>query len=376
MVERIIIAHDYVEGSASTNRIIGFAKGYRNCGREVILMLLSSDKSIDLSLEGIDVRVFTEPPIQSRIVRKLVAIRKYIRAIKQLYIPKATVIHIYRTPWWGFFFNRKKYDFFFERGEIPFFSERKSLSYLIQEVLGLWVTKRSAGILAQTYSLKDYYQNYGVKNIEVINMFVDTSRFLGLQLDKADKYIAYCGTICNQKDGIDVLIRAFGIVHREFPEYSLYLIGGFERLYGDEQSIRALVTELGLDDVVRFTGRLSPSEIPSLLLNASILTMARPENKQTRYGFPTKLGEYLCTGNPVVLTPVGEVGLYLKDGVNCVFAKPGDIDDYASKLRWVITHKEESERIGLAGRSLIDTDFSINTQTSKAVAFFERVQGS
>lgn len=71
--------------------------------------------------------------------------------------------------------------------------------------MGLKVSPRATGLLAQTYSLKDYYSDYGVKNIEVINMFVDMSRFENLKIDKSVKYIGYCGTISRQKDGVDEL---------------------------------------------------------------------------------------------------------------------------------------------------------------------------
>lgn len=373
MLNRIIIAHDYVEGSASSNRILCFAKGYRDHGLEVFLVLFSPRNPVDLKLEGVDVQVVNEPGIRLRLTRRLMAVAKYVRTIKKLYIPGRSAIHIYRTPWWGFFFNRKKYNFFFERGEIPFFSSRRTVSYLIQECLGLWVTRRATGMLAQTHSLKDFYSNYGVRNIEVINMFVDESRFCDVAQENHGNYIAYCGTICKHKDGVDDLIRAFAIVHRQFPDYKLYLIGAFEKLYGDEKFIRNLVTELGLDGHVVFTGRVAPESIPALLSGASILALARPINNQTRYGFPTKLGEYLITGHPVVLTPVGEIGRYLRDGVNCIFAPPGDYVAFAEKLIWAISNPSEANAIGAAGKEVVQLSFSIPAQTGTAIDFIRRV---
>jgi glycosyltransferase involved in cell wall biosynthesis len=56
-----------------------------------------------------------------------------------------------------------------------------------------------------------------------------------------------------------------------------------------------------------------------------------------------------------------------------VFAQPDNYEDFANKLLWVIGHYEEAKRIGDAGRTLIDTDFSIQTQTKKAIDFMERV---
>ena len=52
---------------------------------------------------------------------------------------------------------------------------------------------------------------------------------------------------------------------------------------------------------MEFTGRTSPEVMPQILTDASILALARPNNVQSQNGFPTKLGEYLATGNPVAI---------------------------------------------------------------------------
>ena len=372
MIERIIIAHDYIQGSASSNRIICFAKGYRDNGKEVHLLLYAPGEH-NLDIEEVDVQFFGESNIPFKPLRRLIGILSYVKAIKRLYQPKNSVIHIYRTPWWGIMFNRSKYNFFYERGEVPFYSASKSLVYRIQEFIGRSEAKSATGMLVQTHSLKEYYSKYGVEDSEVINMFVDTSRFKNLKIEKSTKYIAYCGTICKHKDGVDDLIKAFDVVHQKHPEYKLYLIGAFEALYGDEEYLRNMVKEMGLNDAVVFTGRVKPTEIPGLLANASIMALARPVNPQTQYGFPTKLGEYLCTGNPIVLTEVGEIGMYMKDLVNCVFAQPDNYQDFAEKLLWTIENYDEAKELGESGRSLLDNDFSIMAQTKKAIDFMESV---
>lgn len=374
MIRKILIVHDYIEGSAGSNRVLCFAKGYRDNGKEVHLMLFGSQGCQVPKIEGVNVEMFYEPHIPLRITRRLIAIFCYVKAIKKKYQQSSTIIHIYRTPWWGFFFfNKKKYNFFYERGEVPFFASNRSLSYLFQEYIGRGEAKTATGMFAQTHSLKEYYRNYGVNNSEVINMFVDTSRFENLTIDKSTKYIAYCGTICKHKDGVDDLIKAFDVVHQTHPEYMLYLIGAFEALYGDEEYLRNMVKERDLNAAVVFTGRVKPTDIPGLLANASILALARPVNPQTQYGFPTKLGEYLCTGNPIVLTDVGEIGLYLKDHLNCLFAQPDNYKDFAEKLLWTVENYDEAKKLGDAGRSLVDSDFSILAQTKKAIDFMERV---
>ena len=156
MIQRIIIAHDYIEGSASSNRIMCFAKGYRDNGKDVHLMLFTSLKSQAPKIEGVRIEVFCEPDIPLKVTRRLIGISRYVKAIKNKYQPGNSVIHIYRTPWWGCFFNKKKYNFFYERGEVPFYSTSQSIVYKLQEFIGRKEAKKATGLLAQTHSLKKY----------------------------------------------------------------------------------------------------------------------------------------------------------------------------------------------------------------------------
>lgn len=373
MVNRIIIGHVFLEGAAITNRTIGFAKGYRMYGKEVHLLLYTTQAKPDLTIEGVNIVCVPELGIPVKFLRRILSGIRFVREIKKRYIHGSSAIHIRSTPWWGILFNRRKYDFFFERGEIPFFVDNGSLIFKLTEHIGNIESKRATGMLVQTEAIREYYLKHGVKNAEVINMFVDQDRFSVPMKAEGTRYIAYCGIICKNKDGVDDLIKAFAIVHKENPDYKLYLIGGFEPFYGDEEYLRGLIDSSGLTESIVITGKLKPEQIPELLCGASILALSRPRNRQTMGGFPTKLGEYLCTGKPVVLTPVGEIGNYLQDKVNCIFAEPGNYEDFAEKLLWVVNNYDEAMKIGAAGKALVDTVFSIPIESRKALSFIERV---
>ena len=112
-----------------------------------------------------------------------------------------------------------------------------------------------------------------------------------------------------------------------------------------------------------FTGQILPSAMPQMLVDAKILALARPNNLQAQNGFPTKLGEYLSTANPVVVTSVGEIPLFIKDGVNGFLAEPDSPKSFADKLIWVADHYEEACRVAARGRKLAENEFSYKTQS-------------
>jgi len=70
------------------------------------------------------------------------------------------------------------------------------------------------------------------------------------------------------------------------------------------------------------------------LLFAKILALARPKSKVADAGFPSKLTEYLSTGNPVVVTRVGEIPYYLKDNVHAFLTEPDSVNSFAE--RWIM----------------------------------------
>lgn len=231
--------------------------------------------------------------------------------------------------------------------------------------------KRLSGLFVISEPLKKYYGQLGLdkSKIEIINMIVDSSRFENVEKAQCiDRYIAYCGTAFNNKDGVDELIKAFAIVTKQISDVKLYIIGktpSKEQLFGNLE----LVKNLGIEDKVVFTGIVKAKDMPLFLKNAEILALDRPDNLQAKYGFPTKLGEYLLTKNPVVVTSVGDIPKFLKDGESALIAKPSNADDFASKLIWLLMHKEEGIRIGCAGYRVALEHFDYFTETKKIVDF-------
>ena len=81
----------------------------------------------------------------------------------------------------------------------------------------------------------------------------------------------------------------------------------------------------------------------------------------------TKLGEYLLSGNPVVVTRVGDIPLFLEDGTTALLSNQRDPQDFAEKILWALTHEKESEAIGQAGREVALHHFNYKTEIGKIV---------
>lgn len=226
------------------------------------------------------------------------------------------------------------------------------------------------GVFVISTALREWYVSKGIDRdrIEIINVIVDFKRFEGLQKQQCERYVAYCGTATNNKDGVDQLIKAFALVAGKHPDVKLYIIGKTPDNHQAFDNAR-LVDNLGLTDRVIFTGPVAIETMPQMLINAEACALARPDNEQARYGFATKMGEYLLSGNPVVVTKVGDFPLFLKDGESALLADADDVNSFANKLDWCLTNVEEAKKIGARGKQVAYKYFNYITETKKIVDF-------
>lgn len=226
--------------------------------------------------------------------------------------------------------------------------------------------RRIEGVIVISEGLRKYYIEHGCEDsrVHIVNMIVDSTRFNAIERKTVDPYIAYCGTASNNKDGVDQLIRSFSLVHKRHPNYKLLIIGNTPSKKQRFDNF-ALTEELGLNGCVVFTGPVSSTRIPQLLKNASVLALDRPDNLQAKFGFPTKLGEYLLTANPVVITKVGDIPKYLKDMESAVLVNPDNYFEFAERLCWAIEHPGEAKQIGENGKRVAEKNFNYLTETRK-----------
>jgi glycosyltransferase involved in cell wall biosynthesis len=134
-----------------------------------------------------------------------------------------------------------------------------------------------------------------------------------------------------------------------------------------------LIKTYNLENKVFWKGEFLRDQIPAILKNATLLSLPRPDSKQAQGGFPTKLGEYLATGNPVCATRVGEIPDYLTDNESVFFAEPGSVESFAEAMQRALKNSDEARRIGKNGREVAEKHFNKDIQSKKLYNFLKEV---
>lgn len=360
-------------GQASVNRILSLAKGLVESGDSVtILSTASGGDNLFHSSDGVEYCNFGNPGNGIIcLLRSLIRVRRYIRhnnrVLDALWVVSNSPLLLYPL-WVSCRLNKVKY--IQEKSEFPFILMKKGfLAKVWGKVYVNTIYKLFDGMIIMTQPLLEFFKKLVRKDCQLIKvpMTVDISRFENVKAENQyGDYAAYCGNMSGNKDGVMNLIEAFSYVGPKHPDFKLLMIGGTNDP-AEFDKIKNRVNELGLKNVV-FTGRVTRDEIPALLTNAKVLCLARPSSLQSTGGFPTKLGEYLTTGHPVVVTAVGEIPGYLNE-TNSFIVEPDNNEKFGERLNEVLDDYERASAIGREGRKVALANFNYKVQAERLHQF-------
>lgn len=225
------------------------------------------------------------------------------------------------------------------------------------------------GMIIMTDELKEYYSGFLHKPsaVYMLPMTIDCHRFDNLTKIHTDyQYIAVVFGVHN-RDGLLESIRAFNRYRVIGGRYHLVLIGDYNRM-PNKDSLDLEIEQGGYKTYIHILGLVDNNQLPQKLINASCL-MTTP-NSYVSGGFPTKLGEYMLSGVPIVATIAGDVLKYVKPNEEILFSNPSDIKSIAENLLCVQNNREQSENMALRAKAKAQQVFNANTYTESIIRFF------
>jgi len=218
-------------------------------------------------------------------------------------------------------------------------------------------------------------KGFAFNKIKIIPQTVDIDRFTDIEMineNNAKIIITYMGSLNNRKDGILTLIRTMNTVKKKYPNIILYVIGG-----GSDKElklIKNLTNKLELSNNINLIGWVDQINLPKYLFSSKILISCRPFSTQAKYGFPTKIVEYLASGKPVITTAYGDLKNYLKDGENAYIINENNPDRIAENIIYVLNNYSDALNVGKRGRESVIKYFNPSNQTKQILDFIEELK--
>jgi glycosyltransferase involved in cell wall biosynthesis len=179
--------------------------------------------------------------------------------------------------------------------------------------------------------------------------------------DLQDKIVlAYAGSVKQGKDAINNVIRALALLGDVDRSRFVFWLAGSDR--------DSVVASLGVDAapvlerteaILDFKGFLPRAQVQQLVAQADYTVLLRPDAPYANAGFPTKFGESLVLGVPVIANLTSDLATYLHDGVEGYVVPDDSPTETASTLlRILATHtppnREMRTRALATGRGSFD----------------------
>lgn len=162
--------------------------------------------------------------------------------------------------------------------------------------------------------------------------------------------------------GHGVLIQALKALDREIRNVKLVIVG--EGYLHDD--LVAMVDALGLRDHVLFTGfQMDVSEIIATFDVAVLPSFFE--------GMGRVILEAMAMAKPVVASRVGGIPDLVQDGRNGFLVQPGNEGELAGAIKRVLLDKALAEKMGRAGRKMIDDKFSADIMVRSIEAVYREV---
>lgn len=252
--------------------------------------------------------------------------------------------------------------------QIPFV--RKSLQWLTLKL----VFPLMDGVIAISENLKSLVKANAPKvPVLKVPVLVDVNRS---DLDSvgertsphSNPYMFHAGSLSEQKDGIIKAIEAFALAAKELKTKGIKLdlvLTNKKTLPALWARIEAILQEHDLLQHLVITGYLNDSQLHHYLQHAAVLLINKPPSFQNKYNFPTKLGDYLLSGRPVIAASEGtELNQFLQDGKDSRVVPPNDAQAMATAIIDFCLDTEKARYIGEAGReaALLSFDYRRNAQ--------------
>ncbi len=138
-----------------------------------------------------------------------------------------------------------------------------------------------------------------------------------LQLPTDKTIFLYAGNF-NIEKGLEVLLRAFSLIHKENPEARLVIVGSGPL----ESHIKEVVSELNIAEKLIFVGRVGHEQVIDYLSAADFLCLP-----SLREGCPNIVLESLSSGTPVLASRVGAVPEMIasEDKILGLLSEPNDV---------------------------------------------------
>lgn len=220
----------------------------------------------------------------------------------------------------------------------------------IRKALARWKTVPSAKLQVMPN---------GVSLVDTFTDRTSTRQELGIA---PDTFVFGSVGRLNEVKQYHFMIQALKQLRDQHLDTHLLLVGdGPERA-----ALQQLASDLQVADRVTFAG-YQPS--PERFLDAMDLFALTSRSE----GFPVSVLEAWALSKPVIVPAVGALPEMIHHGVNGLLYPVNDLQVFFTQVLQLVADREQTEKLGQAGRRRVEEDFTIQRVTDKYIGVYREV---
>jgi len=178
-----------------------------------------------------------------------------------------------------------------------------------------------------------------------------------------------CTASYEEVKGHRYLVEACRLLKERGLRFTCHLVGEGPL----RRQIEKQIANAGLNDVIRMHGGLPRTKIKKMLSSADVVVLASvPTSNGKREGIPVVLMEAMASGLPVVASGISGIPELVDDNVSGFLTAPRDAAALADALDKLSSNPELRMRMGRNGRTKVEREFSLRTNTENLARLFLR----
>lgn len=147
-------------------------------------------------------------------------------------------------------------------------------------------------------------------------------------------------------EGLDLLLHAVPMLAKRNPNFVVLLVGGGP----EDERLRHIVRNTGIEQFVRFTGRVHHEEVKQYYDLVDVCVFPRHRMRLTDLVTPLKPLEAMAREKPIVASDVGGHRELIADGETGFLFPADDSEALVESLAHALANPEEARLVAAAGR--------------------------
>lgn len=220
----------------------------------------------------------------------------------------------------------------------------------LDQIVGMKLLPPKATLLTLiTSSLDNYYSRINSNRLIIpgIETWKETQPEIKIFSSKK-RIITYVGSLI-ERDNPKLLIDFLYFISKNKYDITLNIVGRYRYNKAAQKYLRILESESSFKNLFKFYDSPSDEELNKIFADSDAFLLTRRNHSEEIYSFPTRLIEFLKTSKPVIVSNIGDIGLYLSNNSDCLMLNEDTLDEDFRTAIQALYNVDFYKQIGSSG---------------------------